>query len=200
MLCAVEKICSRCGGQKHNTGSRWRCSACYNAWQSEWRQQRTPEQRAKMAATQAASRRKWSPERRAAAYAYVAEWRDANREYTRQRAREYYAANVEWARAAKLAEYYRNPEPFLARNFLRKARLLEAICEHGPKCVDTAFLRDVYAKPCLYCGDVTTDADHFQPLARDGLHCRENIVPSCGPCNGSKKDRDPMEWLASRST
>lgn len=53
-------------------------------------------------------------------------------------------------------------------------------------------------QPCYYCGGIAEDADHFYPLSGGGLHCRENIVPACGPCNGSKYNHDPIEWMASR--
>jgi 5-methylcytosine-specific restriction endonuclease McrA len=107
--------------------------------------------------------------------------------------------HAEEARAAKLAEYYRDPTPFLARNLLRKARLLEAICEHGDDCVSARFLGGVYAEACTYCGAQAEHADHVVPISRGGLHCRENIAPACGPCNHSKWAHDVEEWLASRS-
>jgi 5-methylcytosine-specific restriction endonuclease McrA len=151
-----------------------------------------------MADTQTQGRRNWSAERRAAEYARVHEWRERNREYSRRAERQRYAANAEALREAKMAAYWRDPEPFLARNLVRKARLIAALCEHGPKCVDVEFLRDLKAQACIYCGDPFQAADHFQPLAKGGLHCRENLVPACAPCNSSKKDRDPMEFLADR--
>lgn len=97
-----------------------------------------------------------------------------------------------------MAEYWRNPAPFLARNLVRKARLADAVCVHGPKCVGAEFLTGLKSKACIYCGEDFEAADHFQPLAKGGLHCRENLVPACACCNSSKKDRDPMEFLADR--
>ena len=96
-----------------------------------------------------------------------------------------------------MAEYYREPEKFYARNLTRKARILAAICEHGPKCVDAAFLKAIYSAECVYCDQPAEHADHFIPLARGGLHCVENIVPACSPCNESKSARDPAEWMES---
>jgi len=124
-------------------------------------------------------------------------WREVNREQHRRVTREWYQANIDHARAAKLAEYYREPEKFYARNLTRKARILAAICEHGPKCVDAAFLKALYAAECVYCDQPAEHADHFIPLARGGLHCVENIVPACSPCNESESARDPAEWMES---
>jgi 5-methylcytosine-specific restriction endonuclease McrA len=188
--------CRRCGTVKHYTGSRWRCSPCFNAWQTTWRAQRTDEQRKAATATQTANRRKWSPEQKAEANARVQAWRDADPERYLTGARDWYRRNAEYARAAKLAEYYREPEKFYARNLVRKARILAAVCAHGPKCVDAEFLKVLYASLCVYCSDPAEAADHFYPLARGGLHCIENIVPACGACNSHKSDRDPFEWLA----
>lgn len=40
--------------------------------------------------------------------------------------------------------------------------------------------------------------DHFFPLSRGGRHDVSNVVPACGPCNFSKNDSDPFEWMAHR--
>jgi hypothetical protein len=102
------------------------------------------------------------------------------------------------ARAAKLAEYYANPASFYARNWVRKARLADAVCEHGAGCVSGEFLAGLSSEPCVYCGAPFQHADHFYPIARGGLHCVENIVPACQRCNNSKCARDPFEFMASR--
>jgi 5-methylcytosine-specific restriction endonuclease McrA len=129
----------------------------------------------------------------------VADWREKNRERHRQLARDWYAANADQARAKKLAEYHSDPAPFVARNMVRKARRLAAVCEHGPGCVSAEFIAWTYEQACLYCGKPAEHADHYQPLARGGLHCRDNIVPACQPCNHSKWAHDPDEWLAART-
>jgi 5-methylcytosine-specific restriction endonuclease McrA len=193
--------CARCGDERHYTGSRWRCSRCYNEWQTNRRQNFTPEQRAalrEVEVAQAAARRAaWTPEYRAKQYATSQAWRDADPERHRAGTRDWYARNAEYARAAKMAEYRADPEAFYARNILRKARLADAVCEHGPKCVTRELLRSVYAQSCLYCEGPAEAADHFNPITRGGLNCRENIVPACKSCNSSKNNRDPIEFLIS---
>jgi hypothetical protein len=193
--------CRKCGGERHWTGSRWRCSPCYNVWQAVYKADASDEQKAKWNATRNASRAEWSEEYRGARNAKVTEWREANRERHRQGSRDWYAANAERLRAAKLAEYHSDPAPFIARNMVRKARRLTAVCEHGGGCVTAEFLAFVKSQPCVYCGHAESiEADHHEPLARDGLHCQDNIVPACLPCNRSKWAHDPQEWIATRES
>lgn len=202
MTSTPEKIdargCSKCGEARRWTGSRWRCGPCYNAWQTSWKRDLPLERRASYAARQTATRRAWPEEQKAASRVYVAAWREANREYVRQFARDRYRANAEAFRAAKLAEYYANPQAFMARNLVRKARIKDAVCEHGAGCVTSEFLAGLYSQQCTYCDSAAQHADHFEPLATGGLHCRDNLVPACGPCNASKKASDPWEWMARR--
>lgn len=193
--------CARCDGDRHWTGTRWRCAACNWAAQRRRRANLNPErresERVRANELRNAARAAWSPEKRAFEYARAQAWRDADPERHRAGARDWYERNAEYARAAKMAEYWADPEQFYARNLLRKARIVDAVCEHGPKCIDRAFLKLVYSAQCFYCGSQAEAADHFYPLVRGGLHCRENIVPACQSCNSRKSTRDPYEWLAS---
>jgi len=145
-----------------------------------------------------ARRALWSPEQRGAANAQSAAWREANRERHRRVIHEWYQRTADVRRAKKCEEYRANPERWYAANLLRKARLANAVCQHGPKCVTDEFLADLYQQDCLYCGARCQHADHFYPIARGGIHCVENIVPACQPCNNSKCARDPYEFWASR--
>lgn len=193
--------CARCDGVRHWTGSRWRCARCNWEYQQKRRASLTPQQReterARGNELRGIVRAARTPQKRSRDIAAVQAWRDADPERHRAGSRDWYRRNAESARAAKLAEYYADPESFYARNLVRKARINDAVCEHGPKCVSARFLRSMYHAECLYCGDPAEAADHFVPLARGGLHCVENIVPACQPCNSSKSARDPVEWLAS---
>jgi hypothetical protein len=55
---------------------------------------------------------------------------------------------------------------------------------------------------CAYCGDVTTEWDHFRPLVvgkRPTGYITEigNLVPACGKCNQSKGNKDWKKWILS---
>jgi 5-methylcytosine-specific restriction endonuclease McrA len=195
------KPCRRCGEELHWTGSRWRCTSCNMAYQRKRRESLTPErreaERVRDNENRNSRRTQWAPEKRAEVNGQITAWREANRERHRAGSRDWYHRNEERARAAKLAEYYADRESFYARNLVRKARIADAVCEHGPKCVTAEFLKDIYAEVCIYCGAQAQHADHFYPLVRGGLHCVDNIVPSCQRCNNSKCARDPLEFMAS---
>lgn len=143
-----------------------------------------------------ARRDAWTPEKRAEANAKITEWREANRERHRHSTHEWYQRTAEIRRAAKLAEYYADKESFYARNLVRKARLADAVCEHGRECVTAEFLKSIYGAMCMYCGAPAQHADHFYPIARGGIHCVDNIVPACQRCNNSKCARDPYEFMS----
>ena len=74
-------------------------------------------------------------------------------------------------------------------------------CEHGPNCWPTLdAVIDLGGGRCHYCRvSVTigigknTDAcrDHYIPVSRGGLHCKDNVVLACRHCNGSKHDNMP---------
>lgn len=49
---------------------------------------------------------------------------------------------------------------------------------------------------CVYCGGRQVGWDHVIPLSRGGPNTPDNLVPCCGRCNFSKRDRTPDEWLA----
>lgn len=36
--------------------------------------------------------------------------------------------------------------------------------------------------------------DHVRPLSRGGHEAEYNLVPACGPCNYSKRDKLLIEW------
>jgi len=52
---------------------------------------------------------------------------------------------------------------------------------------------------CAYCvTEPATTFDHIIPVARGGQTVPGNIVPACGSCNSSKRQRDVFEWAASK--
>jgi 5-methylcytosine-specific restriction endonuclease McrA len=126
-------------------------------------------------------------------------WREANRDRIGQYNSEYYVKNRVAEIARSLAYTKANPDVDRSIKQRRDARKRDAVCEHGPRCVSAAFLAAVRGAPCNYCGKPATEADHYKPISRGGLHCRDNIVPACKSCNCSKNARDPEKWLARRA-
>ena len=48
---------------------------------------------------------------------------------------------------------------------------------------------------CVYCGALWEHQDHFVPLSNGGGYTVNNMVPSCSPCNLSKANKDPFEYI-----
>ena len=86
-------------------------------------------------------------------------------------------------------------------NLFRRINEEDGACEHGPGCwpsLDAVI--DQGGGRCYYCGESVTrglrkntDAcrDHYIPVSRGGLHCKDNVVLACRHCNVSKHDNMP---------
>lgn len=48
---------------------------------------------------------------------------------------------------------------------------------------------------CAYCGKPATTIDHIVPKDRGGADIPQNVVPCCGACNSSKRNRDIADFL-----
>lgn len=59
------------------------------------------------------------------------------------------------------------------------------------------FIFDRDGHTCTYCGavDEPLHCDHIVPASRGGSSEPENLTTACKPCNLSKNDRTPQEWL-----
>ncbi len=125
--------------------------------------------------------------RRAAAWSAahperVAEWKAAHREGI--------AATYAAYRAAHLDAY---------REHNRKAKALRRgarACDHAACRVlgPAALAWQVHPHVCYLCGTpvwqgVNLHMDHVIPVARDGVHCADNLRPACASCNHRKGAR-----------
>lgn len=57
---------------------------------------------------------------------------------------------------------------------------------------------------CAYCGDKSTEWDHFRPIVTNKkptgyISNIYNLVPSCGKCNQSKGSKNWKEWILSNA-
>lgn len=57
-----------------------------------------------------------------------------------------------------------------------------------------------YEGACAYCGrkGMTLTRDHVVPITKGGLDTRDNVVPSCAPCN--EKKSDAIDWTPNPPT
>ena len=58
------------------------------------------------------------------------------------------------------------------------------------------YLIELFEGGCAYCDSIADTWDHVIPVVKGGRTEPSNIVPTCTPCNSSKRDHDLDEWLA----
>lgn len=60
-------------------------------------------------------------------------------------------------------------------------------------------IKKEFDSKCAYCGKKgTLGQEHFIPLTKGGEYAHSNIIPACGSCNSSKRDKDFFEWYPSQ--
>jgi 5-methylcytosine-specific restriction endonuclease McrA len=142
-----------------------------------------------------------------------AKYKATNREAIQKRRAAYRAANAERLRADRSAQRQRDPEKNrkemreyrlsnpekranLERN--RRARLRAAEGFHTDE--DIARIYEAQKGRCACCQSKVNrraPVDHIHPLARGGSNWPKNLQILCKPCNSSKKDKDPLEFMQS---
>ena len=69
---------------------------------------------------------------------------------------------------------------------IRRARQFEATCPH---CSGDGYT-EMASGICWICERAPSEqTDHVIPLSRDGMHCNENFLGACEPCNKGKGSR-----------
>ncbi len=102
-----------------------------------------------------------------------------NKQYMKEHAEYYRAMSREWFKA--------NPEKHRTYQANRRARKAG---NPGSLRIDPAeTLRLLRKGRCFYCLDFFKELqlDHVVPLTREGRHAPGNLVPSCAPCNSTKR-------------
>lgn len=90
-------------------------------------------------------------------------------------------------------ERYRDNPSYRARRKgrgLARRRGVERLPE-----IAVEFLTDIFKGQCAYCDHPAQTWDHVVPVTKGGQTTPDNILPACGACNSSKRDRDLLEWL-----
>lgn len=80
-----------------------------------------------------------------------------------------------------------------------RARRLRAPGTHSA--ADIRDIRRMQGDGCAGCQcplQGKGDIDHIVPIAKGGANTRRNLQLLCKPCNSSKHDRDPIEWMRSK--
>jgi 5-methylcytosine-specific restriction endonuclease McrA len=132
--------------------------------------------------------------------------RASNPEKANKRVRDYRARHIEVVRARGREmgreRYRRDPAPFRASAAKQRAARAQVEGEYNGKDLNAAFRKQNGC--CIYCGSKVGGpgrpwhADHFIPISRGGTNHPENIVIACDPCNRSKHNKMPWEWMPDR--
>lgn len=124
-------------------------------------------------------------------------YRIRNRELDMARKRAWREANPERANRATAAWRARNPGATSLAKHHRAA--LEAGIRSDFTLTQWKAMKAMHEYRCAYCHEEKPlTQDHIIPISKGGAHTRINIAPACRSCNSSKRDRDLLEWLASR--
>lgn len=150
-----------------------RAKAAAKAWQN-----RNPEKRL-------AAYKRWLRSNPDKAKAASKRWRERNPDKVQALYKSWVASNRERVRELNRKWHAEHPEHRRSRYEATHSsdftfdQWLELMSEFGYKCV--------------YCGrsDVKLTMDHIIPISKGGLHTKDNIVPSCRPCNSKKGAKDP---------
>jgi 5-methylcytosine-specific restriction endonuclease McrA len=128
--------------------------------------------------------------------AYDSQYREINRERRREQQRTYRVENYE-QEAIRLSRYRLSPRGRAikaAQTHTRRTR--ETELDHG--CVTAEALMEIWNASsglCVYCGSGGEHFDHVSPLSKGGLHCAENLVLACAPCNLRKGAKSVYEFI-----
>lgn len=113
------------------------------------------------------------------------------------RCRSYYARNKRKVLSAHTLWLKTHPEHVAAYDRQRRARKAGGGGSHTP--ADIVDILSRQKGKCAICRlslkHRKRHIDHIVPLARGGSNGRRNLQVLCVPCNLSKSDRDPIEFM-----
>jgi 5-methylcytosine-specific restriction endonuclease McrA len=113
-------------------------------------------------------------------------------EYNRRNKESYLAKMRAWRKA--------NPEKVQVWVRNRRAKFKGLSGSHT--LADILAQMNIQRGKCVYCRcDITKSyqVDHIVPVARGGTNDKANLQLLCKPCNLDKRDKDPVEYLKTRS-
>lgn len=175
-VCGENKIATTEFFYKHRGGLHSKCKICYNLYQSE--KAKSPEYRAKRKARLL-----------------------SQNEYIRARQRKYWAKNAEKLRAYHSAYDKARPDKALARVHRRRARKLsngikpytrkDVLEKYGTNCLICYLPINIKAsaKPGVPGWEMALHIDHTVPLSLGGSDTLENVRPTHGKCNLTRRNK-----------
>lgn len=80
---------------------------------------------------------------------------------------------------------------------IHRERAIARGCHHEHVSVDDwRAILECFAYRCAYCGNLgKMTIEHVYPIDLGGSHTKDNLVPACTMCNGSKWNRGPLRMV-----
>ncbi|CAI8881985.1 HNHc domain-containing protein [Bacillus sp. IT-79MI2] len=186
-----KKVCSKCGIEKPNTLEFFRkarkslradCRECGRLSHREWLDNNKEQQKE--------YGKKYNEENKEKRKDWFDNWNANNKEYRREYKKEYRIKNKE------SIQQYRKDNKERIRVETQSRRAKKRLLPAGFTRKDWEDCKEYFSNRCCYCGEQSTDLtqEHFIPMNKSGGYTKENMIPSCGSCNSSKKDENFFEW------
>lgn len=118
---------------------------------------------------------------------YARQWRAKFPDKVKEGQKRHYQENKEKEREDSKRYRAAHPEKYKEYRRQRRARLAEVECTLTVAQWEEVQMR--YKYQCAYCGKskVNLTMDHVVPISKGGSHTADNIVPACKTCNSSKQ-------------
>ena len=175
--------------------SERRCKPCMAAKARDWY--------ARNKARSAARFQEYYEQHREQLLASRAQYLIDHREQERQRKRDFYLQNIQ--RLRNTARGYQKearrlyPERYRVKWAKRRAIEMNASGQFTPQ--DVLSLHEEQRGLCFYCNTALNGqyhVDHKIPLSKGGTNWPNNLCLACQPCNDSKLNKTPEEFLIFR--
>lgn len=132
--------------------------------------------------------------------------RDADIEASRERERQWRAANAESVAARRRKYRETNPNVRLIEQ-AKNARRRRSFSYGNVSLGQLQARLDYFGNLCWICSETATTVDHVKPLSKGGAHLPSNLRPACAPCNFRKHNKwygvgrieDLREWVLQRN-
>lgn len=163
-------------------------------WSKTWRKKNPKKVKA--------YKKQYREENKEAIKEYMNEYHRKNSKKNKIRCKEYNEKNKEYIAEQRKQHYIENRDEMIARQHKRRSKMkgleYSLTSEQWQECLG------YFDNSCAYCGlteeeniekyEKSLEQEHFIPISKNGEYTKDNIIPACRSCNGSKCDNDFFDW------